>query len=217
MPLGQNIHTTTAGTVSTGTYVGFLVLTFCGALLAFTLVPGNSVIRRDGTKVILMKNPTWKTELLGLWETFFTDSYVILLFPMFFASNWFYTYQFNDVNLAKFNLRTRSLNSVLYWAAQMVGAGIFGLLLDFTYFRRTTRAKAAWVALLVLTFAIWGGGYAFQQGYTRAEVTAGQDTPKDPSDDYHTLDWTSSGYVGPMFLYIFYGMYDAIWQTCVYW
>jgi hypothetical protein len=30
-------------------------------------------------------------------------------------------------------------------------------------------------------------------------------------------DWTKPGYVGPMFLYLFYGFYDAAWQTCVYW
>ena len=165
-----------------------------------------------------MKNPTWASELMGLWKTLQSDPYVIFLFPMFFASNWFYTYQFNDVNLAKFNVRTRSLNSVLYWLSQMVGAGIFGILLDLSYFRRTVRAKAAWAALFVLTFVIWGGGYVFQTGYTRAEVYQGADTPDFTGDDYKgLLDWTSSGYVGPMFLYIFYGMYDAIWQTCVYW
>ncbi|TLD05657.1 hypothetical protein E2P81_ATG10664, partial [Venturia nashicola] len=38
-----------------------------------------------------------------------------------------------------------------------------------------------------------------------------------PSDDYPKLDWTDSGYIGPMFLYIFYGFYDAAWQCSVYW
>ena len=136
---------------------------------------------------------------------------------MFFASNWFYTYQFNDVNLAQFNTRTRSLNNTLYWTAQIVGAVVFGTALDYPKLKRTTRAKVAWVTLFVLTFAIWGGGYAFQKGYTRAEVNVGADTPKDPSDDYVKKDWTSSGYVGPMFLYIFYGFYDSAWQTCIYW
>ncbi|KAK3715817.1 hypothetical protein LTR37_006800 [Vermiconidia calcicola] len=217
VPLGQNINTTVNTDVNNGTYIGFLVLTFCGALLAFTLVPGTKVVRADGSKVILMKNPTWKSEILGLWETFFTDPYILLLFPMFFSSNWFYTYQFNDVNAAKFNTRTRALNSVLYWSSQIVGAAIFGYLLDWTKFRRTTRARAAWAALFVLTFAIWGGGYAFQKGYTRAEVAAGLDT-ETLADDYQGYyDWTDSGYIGPMFLYMVYGLYDAIWQTCVYW
>ena len=86
----------------------------------------------------------------------------------------------------------------------MIGAGIAGVLLDFTYFRRTTRARGAWVALFVLTMVVWGGGYAWQKNYTRA----------DPGLLY---DWETSGYVGPMFLYMFYGAFDAIWQTCVYW
>lgn len=217
VPLGQNIHVTTNSSVTDGTYIGFLVLTFLGACLAWTLVDAKHVVRKDGSRVIMMKNPTWKTELIGLWETLVSDPYVILLWPMFFASNWFYTYQFNDVNLAQFNTRTRALNSALYWTSQIFGATVFGFALDFPRASRRTRARCAWVALMVLTFAIWGGGYAFQMHYTRAEVNKGADTPNDTSDDYVKMDWTSHGYVGPMFLYMFYGFYDAAWQTCVYW
>ena len=217
VPLAQNIHANGNVVVTNGTYISFLILTLCGAFLALCLVNGNKVIRRDHSKVILMENPTWKTELFGLWETIQTDPYIALLFPMFFVSNWFYTYQFNDVNLAQFTTRARALNSVLYWCAQIFGAGIFGVLLDLNRFRRTTRAKAAWVALFVLTMVVWGGGYHFQKGYTRADVSKGADTPNDPSDDYAKMDWTSEGYAGPMILFVVYGMYDAIWQVTVYW
>ncbi|KAI7191530.1 hypothetical protein D0869_15408 [Hortaea werneckii] len=209
VPLGQNIHVTTDSTVSDGTYIGFLVLTVAGAILAWTLVDGKHIVRKDGSRIIMMKNPTWKTELLGLWETLWSDPYIILLWPMFFSSNWFYTYQFNDVNLAQFNTRTRALNSTLYWSAQIIGAIVFGFSLDFHKLRRTIRAKIAWTALLVLTMAVWGGGYAFQLRYTRAEAT---------QEDYVKMDWTDGRkYIGPMFLYIFYGFFDAAWQTTVYW
>ncbi|KAL8651147.1 MAG: hypothetical protein Q9226_004831 [Calogaya cf. arnoldii] len=206
--LGLNIHKSGQETVSDSTYIGFLVLTFLGACLSWTLVDAKDVVRRDGSRIILMRHPTWKTEILGLLETLRSDSYVILLFPMFFASNWFYTYQFNDVNLAQFNTRTRALNSTLYWLAQMFGALIFGFALDFPNIRRTTRAKAAWAIMFVLTFAVWGGGYVFQRRYTREDTA---------SEEHVGFDWTSSGYIGPMFLYISYGVYDAAWQTCVYW
>ena len=73
--------------VSDGTYIGFMVLTFVGACLSWTLVDAKQVVRRDGSRIILMKQPTWKTEILGLWATLWNDPYVILLFPMFFASN----------------------------------------------------------------------------------------------------------------------------------
>lgn len=97
-------------------------MTFLGGALAWSLVNADDVVRKDGSKVVLMKHPTWKSEIVGLFETLRDDPWVILLFPMFFASNWFYTYQFNDVNLAHFNTRTRALNNVLYWTAQIFGA-----------------------------------------------------------------------------------------------
>ncbi|KAL6711797.1 hypothetical protein ACN47E_002840 [Coniothyrium glycines] len=190
--------------ISDATYVVFLILTFLGACLSWTLTDAKHVVRRDGSRIILMKHPTWQSELIGLWETLRSDSYIILLFPMFFASNWFYTYQFQDVNLAQFNIRTRALNSTLYWLAQILGAAVFGFALDYPNVRRTTRAKVAWIAMFMLTFGIWGGGFVFQRQYTR--------------DNRRVLyDWTSHGYAGPMFLYICYGFYDAAWQTCVYW
>ena len=157
-----------------------------------------------------MKNPTWKTEVIGLWETIRNDPYIVFLFPMFFASNWFYTYQFQDVNHARFNTRTRTLNNALYWMAQMFGALIFGFALDFPNIRRTTRARLAWITMFGLTFAIWGGGYVFQRRYTRKDADK-----KDP--DHFAYDWTTSGVGGPMVLFICYGFYDAAWQTCVYW
>ena len=147
-----------------------------------------------------MKNPTWQSELLGLLEVLKSDVWIVFLFPMFFASNWFYTYQFNDFNSAKFDIRTRSLNSTLYWTSQIIGACVFGYALDTSSVRRSIRARAALTVLFVITMAIWGGGYAWQKQYDRAE-TSPKNAPKD--------DWTTSGYAGPMFLYMFYGFYDG--------
>ena len=195
--------------VSDGTYIGFIVLMFFGAVLALFLCDAGKVIREDGSRVILMKNPTWQTEILGLWETLFTDSYIILLFPMFFASNWFYTYQFNGMNAAHFNTRTRALNNTLYWVSQIGGAFVFGFALDIKGVRRTLRAKGALFALLAITMAIWGGGYAWQSKQDERSITS--------QTDYVKVDFKDNGYVGPMFLYMFYGFYDAAWQTTIYW
>lgn len=145
---------------------------------------------------------------------------------MFFSSNWFYAYHFNDVNGAKFNIRTRSLNSVLYYISQIAGAYVFGYALDLKSVRRSIKARIVWGVLFVLTMIIWGGGYAWQRRYTRAQTS---------QETYVKDDWTTSGYVGPMFLYMFYGFYDgksnswqprahsstktapAAWQVTVYW
>ncbi|KKA19396.1 Uncharacterized protein T310_6643, partial [Rasamsonia emersonii CBS 393.64] len=208
IPLGENIHVTSNKTVSDGTYIAFIVLMFVGACLALFLCDANKIIRSDGTKVVLMKNPSWKSEFIGLYQTVKAEPGVILLFPMFWASNWFYTYQQNAINAAHFDTRTKALNDFLYWFAQIVAASTYGPLLDLKYFRRTVRAKAALFALFALTMIIYGGGYAWQKGYTRETVNA---------PDFVPTDWTTPGYVGPMFLYFFYGFYDAVWQATVYW
>lgn len=181
---------------------------FCGALLALCLCDANKVVRKDGSKVILMLHPTWSSELLGLWTTLQTEPYILLLFPMFFSSNWFYTYQQNGENAAHFNTRTRALNNTLYWTAQIVAAMIFGYCFDIKI-RRTIKAKVALLVLFTLTMVIYGGGWAFQK----------KQVPRSVSDEttFVKMDWTDSGYLGPMFLYFFYGFFDAAWQTTTYW
>ncbi|KAI1759071.1 MFS general substrate transporter [Hypoxylon sp. FL1150] len=210
IPLGQNINNE-GGTVTDGTYIGFIVLMLVGAILAIFLVDADKVIREDGSKVILMKNPTWQSEFIGLWECIRLSPWVVALFPMFFASNIFYTYQQNGLNGAHFNLRTRSLNNLLYWLAQIFGAVLVGYSMDIPSIRRSLRAKISFGVLFSLTFIIWGGGYAFQRKQVSREVSS--------QDSYESqkMDWTDSGFIGPMFLYIFYGLYDSVWQTCIYW
>jgi hypothetical protein len=138
---------------------------------------------------------------------------------MFWCSNWFYTYQQNAVNAARFDVRTRALNSLLYYAAQIIGALLLGYALDLERFRRSVRAKSCLAMLYVTTMVIWGGGYAWQN-YTRFETDRSLDKvtglPVNPNA-LPALDWNSSGYVGPMFLYFFYGLYDSLWQASVYW
>ncbi|KAK1144070.1 hypothetical protein N8T08_005732 [Aspergillus melleus] len=208
IPLGENIHVTANVTVSDGTYIGFIVLMFFGAVLALFLCDADKIVRADGSRVILKQSPSWRTEFVGLWTTVRDNPYIVLLFPMFWSSNWFYIYQQNAINAAHFSTRTKALNGFLYWFAQIVAAVIMGPLLDLERFRRSVRAKAALISLFALTMVIWGGGYAWQKRYTRETVSA---------PDFVPTDWTSSGFVGPMFLYFFYGMYDAFWQGIVYW
>lgn len=211
IPLGESIHTKENTNVTDGTYIAFIVLMFAGAVLALFLCNAKDVIRKDGSKVVLMKHPTFVTEFYGLWETLTYEPMVILLFPMFWSSNWFVTYQANGVNNAYFSTRTKALNNLLYYLAQIIGALGFGYAMDIQKFRRATRAKASLIFIFSITMIIWGGGYAFAKKFNRADVN------KDLHPDLEFMDWTTRGYVGPMFLYFFYGMYDAIWQASVYW
>jgi hypothetical protein len=57
------------------------------------MVDPKKMIRTDGTKVTAPRHPSWRTEFIGLWVALRTDPLIVLLFPMFFASNWFYTWR----------------------------------------------------------------------------------------------------------------------------
>ncbi|KAF8138152.1 major facilitator superfamily domain-containing protein [Boletus edulis] len=204
---GLNFNNQTNG-VGNGTYIGFLILTLIGVCLAPLMADPQKIIRTDGTKVTLPRQPSWKTEFYSLYVALKTDPMVILLFPMFVASNYFYTWQQNDYNAALFNIRTRSLNAFVYWAAQIFGSLFLGYcVLDLSKYRRRTRAFAGWVIVTVMVFAVHIWAYSYQKDYTRATVTAM--TTK--------MDFKDSAYPAHAWLYIFCGLLDAMWQTYVYW
>lgn len=205
IPLIQNMSSGESN-VNAGTYVAFMVLMGAGIVLAFFMLPMDKVYKSDGSKVIAKKYPKIKDELRGMLHVLKTEKKIYFMFPMFCASNWFYTYQFNNVNAVRFNVRTRSLNSLLYWLSQMIGAIGFGVTLDCLRWKRSTRARIGFAIVFISGLAIWGGGLKFQLGVTRENI-----------DSVTLIDFKDSDYVGPMFLYMFYGAFDAIFQSYIFW
>ncbi|KAJ7047683.1 MFS general substrate transporter [Mycena alexandri] len=205
---GQNFNTK-AGSVNNSTYIVFLVLTLVGATIPMFMVDPRKMIRTDGTRVSIARNPSWKVEVWGLYVALKTDPMILLLFPMFFASNWFYTWQFNEYNGVLFNIRTRSLDSMLYWSAQIVGSLIMATVLDKKNVSRRTRAFTGWGITMVMVFVCHGWAYHYQKTYTRESIAAIAATDR--------IDFSDKQYVGKIFLYIFFGILDAMWQTSVYW
>ncbi|KIK52130.1 hypothetical protein GYMLUDRAFT_50081 [Collybiopsis luxurians FD-317 M1] len=193
----------TEGTVGNGTYIAFIVLNAIGICIPTFMVNPKNIIRTDGTKVTIPLHPSWKTQLYSLYLTLKTDPMIILLFPMFFVSNWFYTWQFNDYNGFLFTLRGRSLNAFLYWASQILGSIAISLLLD-CKLKRRARAFASWTVLLAMVFATHIWAYFYQRQYTRQ-------TPLPNIDIYN------GRYVGRVFLYICFGLLDSMWQSTAYW
>ncbi|KAH0603610.1 uncharacterized protein H6S33_007269 [Morchella sextelata] len=208
IPIAANWNDPNALHVSDGTYIGFLVLMLAGAVLAFFLVPPERIIRKDGTRVQRIQHPSAISEIKGLWATLKSDSYILLLFPFFWASNWFYTYQQNSYNVYMFNLRGRTFTNLWYWLAQIIGALMFGFFLDNKKMSRRTRAIAGWVILFAVVNATWGGGLKPLIGSTREKVALEQNP---------NLDVFDTDYTWYLILYLFYGFLDAVWQTYAYW
>ncbi|EJT99003.1 MFS general substrate transporter [Dacryopinax primogenitus] len=205
--IGSAVAFGQANSVSNNTYIAFIVLTFIGTILSLFIANPNKIYRTDGTKVVPLRHPTWQAEITSLGLALWADPMILLLFPLFLASNWFYTWQFNDFNGALFSIRTRALNGMIYWASQMFGSIAIGTLLDWPRLHRRTRAVIGWVVLLVFVMVVHGWAYHYQKDYTRDSLIANPER----------IDFSTPGYAAYIWLYIFCGLLDSMWQTACYW
>jgi len=205
--LVQNMHSDD-NSIKDVTFYVIISLSLLGAILSLFLCEAKGVQRSDGSPVSLPQAPTWKSEMFGLFETFKQDTYILMFFPMFFASNFFYPYQFNTFNLVTFNIRTRSLNNTLYWLAEIGGSYLAGHALDSTRIRRSLRARIAAGTMFILVFLVWTSAYLWQRNEPQKAESGASAAKK---------DFTDPNYVGPMLLYLSFGLLAAVWQTCLYW
>lgn len=210
----------TEGTVSNSTYIAFLVIMLVGWLLSVFICNPKHIANREMLQQLENDNKglddTKKFDMEKLWRSFkrllkvVSNYRVFLMIPFFFAANVFYPYQQSIVNGYSFNVRTRSLSGAVYWIAQMFGGIVQGGILDMLPFDRRKRGFAGWFFLLCTTMAIWGGGYKYQQVLdARAH---------EEKDLMQTVDYKDGSiFLGPFFLYFFYGAFDSFWQSFAYW
>lgn len=90
--LGLTIKDGAVASLSTGIYLAFIIIMFVGSAACWTILPADKVVRKDGTIVAVQRQASIKEELKGMigvlksWR-------LLALFPMFFASNYFYSYR----------------------------------------------------------------------------------------------------------------------------
>ncbi|KIJ67802.1 hypothetical protein HYDPIDRAFT_25272 [Hydnomerulius pinastri MD-312] len=183
--------------------IGFLVLSLSSLAIPILMVDPGTVIRADGSRVVLKSHPSWRTEIANIWRTLRDDPAILLLFPMFFASNYFYIWQFNDYNSALFDIRARALNNLVHWLAQIFGSIAIGtMILDNTSLKRRSRAYLGWGVLVVIAFGVHGWAT-----YTRASIP----------DTASKMDIYDEAFPAYCILMASFGLFDALWQTTVYW
>lgn len=196
-------------TVSDTTYIALMIVMLVGWVIGLLICPPTSInlnqLRAAEEEVVQQTIP----EKARIMAKALFQYRVLCVLPLFFCANVYYSYQQNEVNGMTFNIRTRSLNSALYWMAQMFGGLFMGELLDLHWFNRWQRAWLGWSVLFVTGMVIWGGGYQFQK-WADERLAAGNEQDIDYLND-------SKAATGPIFLYFFYGMYDALWQAYCYW
>lgn len=199
-----------ANAASYFTFVALMAAASIGSL--FFVLPPKKVRKEDGTMVVFEEGSDWKREIKGSLKASVNPN-MLLLSVLFISSNFFYTYQFNFVNGSLFTMRTRGLNSALYWMAQMVAAYVIGLLLDRRGATKRSRGVAAWLFVLLSFGLAWACGvwlqYGFEGGYDKPDVTAKR---------IRHVDFKESKRAAfPIIIYLLYGFADAAIQAFAYW
>ncbi|KAF9972623.1 DUF895 domain membrane protein [Actinomortierella ambigua] len=189
------------------TYKLYMVIMACATCLAFFLVRPSKIVRDNGEPIIVAKFQGVRAETVAILSVF-CDWRMLLLIPAFFFSNFSYTYQFNDFNGSSFNIRTRSLNSVLFWISQIIGALVIGYVLDRAPYRRPKRAMLGLALILLLFMGTWIGAFLSQ---VKNQFQRGQFAHK-LIDYEHGLTYT-----GPLAVYAMFGFCDAAFACFCYW
>ncbi|KAF9930999.1 hypothetical protein FBU30_011004 [Linnemannia zychae] len=193
--------------VSPSTYIVYMVVMGISTCFAFFLSKPSTIIRDDGEPVIVAKFAGVRAEFKAILSVF-CDWRMLLLIPAFFFSNFSYTYQFNDFNGFNFNIRTRSLNSIIFWVAQIVGALVFGHLLDRLPWKRPKRAMLGLWIVAVLFMATWLGAFMVQVKYQWQRN----------SFNTRLIDWGhGSTYSELLVIYTMFGFCDAAFAVYCYW
>ncbi|KAK9713047.1 hypothetical protein K7432_006731 [Basidiobolus ranarum] len=183
--------------------VSFAILAVISGLISLLLVNPATVVRSDGSRVTTKTKFHLHHELRQLPHTFLHRK-LLLLIPLFFYSNWFYSYRFGSFNSELFSPRTRAFNATFYWASQILGCMTFGQFLDNPLFTRPKRAILGLTFLTLFYTATWIGCIFME--LSRAEITKNSG-----------IDIVDNQYTGSLVLLLLSGISDSMIQTWCYW
>ncbi|KAF9580022.1 DUF895 domain membrane protein [Lunasporangiospora selenospora] len=193
---------------SGATYIVYMVIMSLATLLGIFLAKPATITRDNGEIVTVAKFAGVKAECISILSVF-CDWRMLLLIPAFFFSNFSYTYQFNDFNGFNFNIRTRSLNSIIFWVAQILGAVILGYLLDRIPMKRPKRAMLGLLFVALLFMATWIAALKVQldHRWERRSLKENQ-----------LIDYEHGGnYTVLLIIYAMFGFCDAAFALYCFW
>lgn len=204
IPVAQNNSNKAAASVNTATYAATTILMIVSALVPLALAPPHKIIRSDGTRVIVRPAESIPRELANMVYSLKKDPMFLLFLPFGLACLFYVPFQSNDFNGYFFNVRTRSINGLLYGIAEFIGCSTIALL-DWNIVPRRTRAITGWSVVFFMVLVVNICGYF-------PTAASNRDVPFTPPLD--TSDALSAKY---MTLYFFYGFQDGVFQAFAFW
>jgi MFS family permease len=200
--LGLNANRKTTGSVSTSTYIVFIVIMCLGLPISLCLSPANKVWRRDGSQIVIRRAASWGAEFKAVGKLFISRRILLLLSAFFisyfyngFLSTWLTTY---------FTVRSRAFSSFFTNFAGIFSSFIIAALLDNQKIYIKTRARIAFLSIITILVGTWIWATILQkQFYDAAEAPA--------------FDWFQGGFGKAYALVFFWQFGGQAFQQFLYW
>lgn len=184
-------------------YIVFIIIQCASLGLALLLLSPDKLRRSDGTALASFDHiSVWDS--LKITGALFKDWRILLMIPTFFAPEMFFPFQ-SSMNAFAFNLRTRTLNSLLNNLIQIPVTLFVGFLLDTE--RLGSRKKRAflgitfdlvWITSAYIAQTVWLSSWKFDRS------VAGP-----------AIDCADSAYAGAVVIYMLYAAQYGVFQNVV--
>lgn len=191
--LGLNANRQTAGSVSSSTYIVFIVIMCLGLPLALCLSPAHKIWRKDGTLVVTSKEATWTKEFQAVGKLFISRR-IVLLLPAFFIS-YFYNGFVSTWLTTYFTVRARAFSSFFTNFAGIFSSFIIATLLDNQKIHIRLRGKIAFTSIIAIMVGTWIWATILQKQF--------YDRPEAP-----IFDWFKGGF-GKSYALVFFWQFGG--------
>ncbi|KAK0561337.1 hypothetical protein OC861_005865 [Tilletia horrida] len=198
--LALNADNSGEGSISTNTYLVFIVLQALGPAAAYFLNPPAKVQRRDGSPVYLNIDNNTKDELRAMLKIFLKPE-TLLIVPLIFQTT-FSESLTGTYAVSYFSVRSRALGSLLSAICAQIANFILGFLLDWKKPTINRRARVAYLSLYAFAGGMWIFAIKLMNEYHRTKPA---------------LDWSDSGFSRGFALYIMLQIMFNVLYEYTYW
>ncbi|KAJ0162343.1 UNC93-like protein 2 [Colletotrichum tanaceti] len=200
--LGLNANRKTVGSVSSSTYIVFIVIMCLGLPIALCLSPARKVWRKDGTKIHTPMESSWGGEFRAVGKLF-ASRRILLLLPAFFIS-YFYNGFMSTWLATYFTVRSRAFSSFFTNFAGIFSSFLIVALLDNQKVYIKTRGRIVFLSIVAFLVGTWIWATILQkQIYDAAEPPV--------------YDWFQGGFGKSYALVFFWQFGGQAFQQFLYW
>lgn len=207
--LGTNVKRNFAGTISSTTYIIFLVIMCMGLPVALMLSPAKKVWRKDGTRVVVRLENSWKNEFKAMFKLFLSRR-ILMLLPAFFISYFYLGFQ-STWQTQYFTVRARALSSFLLFWSHIFVSFLLAAILDRQTIHIKTRARIGFALIVTILIGTWIWAIILQKQFydSPTKVVLDWDDSRYPSAFLLSFFWYFGGQGLQQYLYWLVGQYSV--------